>query len=147
MIDTERLVLIVTGAHLRAEQSDRPMAYRLRDVMLQWLDERLSGPPPIDVLVCSDLWWLNNEDLRDRPTVSIGGPGVNALTAYLSDKVESAFTIDNVLTVQMDVLLTRPWAVCWGMDAGSTLRSVDAFVERYLELFLEDALKRTPRSA
>jgi len=46
------------------------------------------------VLVCSDVWYLNNDPLRSRPTISIGGPGVNALSAYLADKLPSAFAIE-----------------------------------------------------
>lgn len=139
-IDTGRAVLIVTGSHLRAEQCDRPLAYRLRERMLAWLDssEETGG---CDIIVCSDLWYLNNDDLRDRPTISIGGPGVNALAAYLADKLPSAFTIEDVLTVQMDLDFVDLVASCWGINNASTVAAVDAFAERYLDEFLARATR------
>src|SRR4051794_33570264 len=37
--DPQRVLLIVVGAHLQAEISDRPLAYRLREAVLRWQDE------------------------------------------------------------------------------------------------------------
>ena len=140
-IQTDRLILIVTGAHLRAEAADRPIAYALRRRLADWLGSR--GEPENAeaprVLVCSDVWYLNNDPLRSRPTISIGGPGVNALSAYLGDKLPSAFTIENVLMVQADLDFVEVLACCWGSDAGSTAAAVDAFAERYLDAFMEAA--------
>jgi len=139
-IDTSRLILIVVGAHLRAEVSDRPLAYRLRERLLTWLDrhaEREGAPP--DVVVCTDLWYLNADDLRKRPTISIGPPGVNALTAYLADKVPSAFAIDNVLSVQLDTDFLDLTVCCWGNEQSATASAIDAFCERYLDAFMERA--------
>lgn len=141
-IDVDRLALIVTGAHLRAEAADRPLAYSLRERMIHWLDERHPGEPPLDVLVCSDIWALNNEDLRICPTVSIGGPGVNAFGAYVADKLPSAFVIEDVLMVQADLDFDDIIASCWGMDHASTVGAVDAFLERYLDPFMEAAVRR-----
>lgn len=146
-IDTDRLLLIVVGAHLRAEVADRPLAYRLRERILRWLDERRpAGDDPDwgepEVVVCSDIWYLNNDDLRSQPTISIGGPGVNALGAYLADRLETAFVIQDVLAVQVDLDFVDPVASCWGTTHGSTVNAIDAFCERYLDGFLEDAVKR-----
>lgn len=138
-IDTDRLLLIVTGAHLRAERSHRPLAYRLRDVIAQRLarDSGLGGE--LDVIVCSDVWYLNNEDLRHRPTISIGEPGVNALAAFLADRLEAAFVIDDVLSVQLDLNGIDLIASCWGVTPSATASAIDAFVERYLDAFLARA--------
>ncbi|MCA9293497.1 MAG: hypothetical protein KDA20_06765 [Phycisphaerales bacterium] len=138
-IDTERLLLIVTGAHLRAERSHRPLAYRLHDVIAQRFagDDAMRGA--LDVLVCSDLWYLNNEDLRHRPTISIGEPGVNALAAFLADRLEPAFVVDDVLSVQLDLDGVDLVASCWGTTPGATASAIDAFVERYLDAFLTRA--------
>jgi len=140
-IEPSRLLLIVTGAHLRAEASDRPVAYRLRDAALERL-ERRPADERLGVLVCSDIWYLNNDDLRACPTVSVGAPGVNALAAYLADKLPSAFTVAGVLSVQMDTDFVDLVASCWGGDAASTASAVDAFIERYLDHFLHKALLR-----
>lgn len=142
-VDVDRLILIVTGAHLRSEIGDRPLAYALRARMNEWLEERFGGDDrPLDVVVCSDVWWLNNDELRDRPTVSIGGPGVNALSAYLADKVPSAFVIEDRLLVQVDLDYDQLLACCWGMDHAQTQGAVSAFMEKYLEGFLEAASSR-----
>src|SRR5690606_17195266 len=37
------MILIVVGAHLRAEEADRPIAYALREKALAWLDARSGG--------------------------------------------------------------------------------------------------------
>jgi len=142
----QRLLLIVTGAHLRAEAYDRAIAYRLRERIIARLNDRYGPekhgkPHPISPLVCSDMWYLNNEPLRSRPTVSIGGPDVNALTAYLADKLPSVLAVEDVYIVQMDPELVDVAACCWGAEAGATLAAVEAFEERYLEEFLDEAAK------
>jgi hypothetical protein len=143
-IHTDRLILIVTGAHLRAEATDRPIAYNLRKRIADWLAAR--GRPETAktprVLVCSDVWYLNNDPLRSRPTISIGGPGVNALSAYLADKLPSAFAIEDVMLVQADLEFHDVIACCWGRDERATAAAVDAFVERYLEGFMEAAMAK-----
>jgi hypothetical protein len=140
-IDIDRLILIVTGAHLHAENTDRPIAYRLRQRLLEWLDSRgdfLEGDAP-RVLVCSDVWYLNNDPLRSRPTISIGGPGINALTAFLADKLPSAFAIEDRLVVQADLDFPDVLACCWGTDVTATAAAVEAFCDRYLDAFMEAA--------
>lgn len=135
MKKSRKRVLIVTGAHLDAEMQDRPLAYKLREAVRRALVER--GEKDFEVVVCSDLWYLNNEDLRREPTVSIGGPTRNALGAHLADKVPSALVIEGKLAVQMDVALSELVASCWGVDSGATAGAVDAFIERYLGEFVE----------
>ncbi|MFM9957546.1 MAG: hypothetical protein ACKVZJ_05695 [Phycisphaerales bacterium] len=141
----EHRVLIVTGAHLRAEAADRPLAYRLRHQMLEWWAKQAAGAADDaafekpSVIVCSDVWYLNNDDLRVLPTVSIGGPGVNALSAFLTERLPGVFTVANVLTVQMDIELIDPVVNIWGMDHQTTVAALDAFVERYLDHFMRRA--------
>lgn len=142
-IQTDRLFLIVTGAHLKAEAADRPLAYGLRKRMLDALAARGEADDPLRprVLVCSDVWYLNNDPLRARPTVSIGGPGVNALSAYLGDKLPSAFAVENVLLVQADLDFVDVIACCWGRDDAATAAAVEAFADKYLDAFIEEGLK------
>lgn len=140
-LDLDRIILIVTGAHLRAEIGDRPLAYRLRQAMLDWLGARDLGSEPDHVVVCSDVWYLNQPELRERATVSVGGPGVNALTAYLADKLGSVFTVEQRLVVQMDLEFASLSACCWGADHATTVGAVEAFVERYLDDFMSAATR------
>ncbi|HYE01910.1 MAG TPA: hypothetical protein VD963_01615 [Phycisphaerales bacterium] len=155
-INTEELILIVTGAHLRSEVGDRPIAYGLRERMDRWLQDRLGeatpGAPDLDpqapagrtrprLVVCSDLWYLNDANLREQPTVSVGGPGVNALTAYLADKLPGVLVVDDVLMVQMDPGLDRLVASVWGINHAATVTAADAFAERYLDVFMAAAAR------
>jgi hypothetical protein len=133
-IDLSRTVLIVTGAHLHAELSDRPLAYRLREAMRG----RVEGQGG-HVLVCSDVWYMNNEQLRSCPTVSVGAPGVNALSAFLADKLPSAFVVEGKVLVQADPVFEELVACCWGAGDTGTASAVGAFVERYMEGFVEAA--------
>lgn len=141
-MDPDRLIIIVTGAHLRAETGDRPLAYVLRRRMLRWLE--MDEDTPFDqspVVVCSDLWYMNRDELRSCPTVSVGGPGVNAFSAFLADKLPSAFAIESVLVVQLDLDFTERVACVWGMDNATTIAAVDAFTERYLDDFMAAATR------
>lgn len=140
--DLERLILVVVGAHLRAEIRDRPAAARLRDAMLGWLkDSHPDDALPHRIVLVTDLWYLNQDELRALPTVSVGGPTVNALTAFLGDKLPSAFSIDDVLLVQMDLEYEDLLASCWGTDGVSTEAAVDAFLDRYLNGFMTEATR------
>jgi hypothetical protein len=135
-------LLIVTGAHLRSEVGDRALAYMLRDEILTRLESRFPDGPPIDPVVCSDVWRLNDESLRETPTISIGGPGVNALTAYLGDKLSSVFVIEDRLIIQADLEFDDITACCWGMDHELTISAVEAFIERYLDGFIDATLRQ-----
>lgn len=125
-------MVIVVGAHPCAERSDRPTAYALGDRIVRAMPALVRLGP----LVCTDLWWLNDPSFRDRPTISIGAPEVNALTAYLADKLPTAFAIDDVLMVQLDPTFGGDLAACWGVNHRQTAAAVDVFAERYLSGFL-----------
>jgi hypothetical protein len=142
-IDVDSLVLVVVGAHPKAELHDRPIAYALRKRMVAWLDQRFPTVEsrPLLPMVCSDVWYLNDQSLRDCPAVAVGGPSVNALSAYLADKLPSAFVIDDVLMVQMDLELSEVVACCWGMTPGDTTTAVEVFIDRYLDTFMRSSLR------
>ena len=131
------LVLVVVGSGLRAEEEDRPIAYELASRVREHL-EHLDAPEARPV-VCSDIWFLNDESLRDTPVVSIGGPGDNALTAYLGDKIPPALAIDGSLLVQADLSFDRLQACCWGSNMKGTRAATDAFARKYLGHFLAAA--------
>jgi hypothetical protein len=140
--DVDTLLLIVVGAHPRAEATDRAVAYRLRQAFADALAARHGGEPPLRPLVVTDVWYLNDASLRGCAAVSVGAPGVNAFTAYLGDKLPSAFVVDDRLMVQMDLDLTDLIAACWGVDARATAEAAEAFVSRYLEDFTLAAVRR-----
>ncbi len=156
------LLLIVVGAHPRAESADRPIAYWLLDRVRErqaalagvgggaadvadslvetdgggWGEPVTGKRRP---LVCSDVWFLNDDSLRQCPVISVGGPRVNALSAYLGDKLPGALVVDGVFMVQLDVEFTERSVCCWGESAEGTCRAVELFCERYLDGFLMTA--------
>ena len=124
--DDAPLILIVTGSRLDAERHDRPIAYALAERIAQWTRERLSSGEgaPFEIVVCSDLWWLNNEELALCPTISVGDPESNALSAFLGDKLPSAYAIENTLLVQADLDFRDLLACCWGRSPAGTNAAV-----------------------
>ncbi|HLL89842.1 MAG TPA: hypothetical protein VK324_11095 [Tepidisphaeraceae bacterium] len=147
-IDTGRLIWIVTGVHLRAELGDRPLAYRIEQAVRDRL-AALLGPPPagqpsrLSPAVVSDAYFLNNEEIQDRPVISLGGPGVNALSALLADKLPTAVAIEETLVVQMDVEMNDPRCCVWGMTHLDTVRAVELFLAKgYCEQFVRGVVER-----
>jgi len=133
-------IMIVTGAHPTAEVFDRPIAYALREHIRDRLTD-LAGdePGPEQVLVLCDLWYLNQQDLRALPTIAVGGPGVNALTASLAESLPSILAVEGRMIVQGHFEAPSPLVCCWGLDAATTAAAVESFRTRHLDAFLEAA--------
>jgi hypothetical protein len=131
----ETTLPIVVGAHLAAEVHDRPRAYALRDEIA----ERLVAPQPLVPIVCSDLWYLNTAPLRTQPTVAIGTPDHNAATAFFAGRVPTAFMVEGSFRIQLDPELLDLRACIWGQGPRKTAAGVEAFIDRYLDAFLEAA--------
>jgi hypothetical protein len=128
-------VFVVTGASLRAESMDRPLAYRVKAAIDEHIDD--DGLDDWECVVISDVWYLNHDRFAGLPTISIGGPGVNALSAYLYERLPSTLAIDNVLIIQMDLTFEDKRCAVWGMDNEATVEAVDTFLEKgYLDRFL-----------
>ncbi len=136
----ENGILIVTGSSLRAEQADRPLAYHLKERIEDRLREQGRDG---ELAVLSDLWYLNAEALQKLPMISVGGPGINAVSAYLYRKLSNALVIDDTLMIQMDVELQDLRVSLWGVDHDSTVKAIDIFVQRgYLDQFLGAVMTR-----
>src|SRR4051812_10212332 len=141
-LDTERLLWIVTGVQLRSELGDRPLAYRIekevRSRLKTLLGPRKKGEQPrLAPVVVSDVYFVNNEAIQDAPLISIGGPGVNAVSALLAEKLPAAVAIENVLVVQMDVEMKDHRCAVWGMNHLDTVRAVELFIAKgYLDTFV-----------
>ena len=146
-IDTDRLICIVVGVQLRAELGDRPLAYRIEQELRQRLEAALGKPaegepPRLAPVVLSDVYYLNNDELQARPAISVGGPGMNALSAMLVDKLPTAVAIEKTLVVQMDLEMDDVRCAVWGMDHLDTVRAVDLFITKYLDRFVEGVVAR-----
>jgi hypothetical protein len=148
-IELDRLIWIVTGVQLNAELGDRPLAYRIeqeiRRLLQEFLGETPEGElPPLSPVVVSDVYYLNNEPAQGRPTISIGGPGVNAVAAQWVNELPTAVAIENTLVVQMDLEMVDARVAVWGMDHLETVRAVDLFIARgYLNTFVKGVVDAT----
>ncbi len=135
--DAGSALLIVTGAHLRAEQADRPLAYLLRDKVRAWIEQHGANMASrFEPLVCSDIWYVNHEPLQTRPTVSIGGPGVNALTAYYAQKLDPAMLAEHKMIIQLDPEFVHLRVAVWGVNHELTVQALEVFISRYLDSYL-----------
>jgi hypothetical protein len=138
-----RFLLIVTGSTLRAEELDRPLAYYLKQRID--LAPTPTDPPlgPFRVRVVADFRWIHEKKLQALPTISVGGPGVNALARDWLEVVPVSLAVDEQYYIQMDPDLEETRASIWGMDNSSTQIAVSVFLERFLDRFLEQCTTST----
>lgn len=137
-VSVASLILIVTGAHLRAELGDRPLAYRLRRSVDDWISKHASGLNVVfQTVVCSDIWFMNQPAvLHLRPTISVGGPGVNALSSYFYQKLPHTPVQESDMLIQLDAEFTDLRACVWGTNHDLTVRAMDRFIGDYLDPYL-----------
>jgi hypothetical protein len=75
--------------------------------------------------------------LRAFPTISVGGPGVNALAHRWLEEIPVALAVDDRYYLQTDPDADTPCASVWGMDNATTQIAVSVFLDRFLPQFLE----------
>lgn len=140
-----RLLLIVTGSTLRAEEMDRPLGYYLKqriEAALTGADSGAAAKHDLDlsdyqVRVIADFRWFHDEFLQGLPTISLGGPGVNALARRWLEEVPISLDYNERYFIQMDPDLSEPRVSIWGMDNPTTQIAVSVFLDRFLPQFLE----------
>lgn len=131
--DIRATVLIVVGHGILPEEEDRPTAYELKRLIV----DRTQGAQDRSAVVLTDIWALNQEMAEFFPTIAVGGPGVNALTAQIYEELPVAFTRDQELFIQMNEDGGKRAAV-WGMDHPKTREAVEIFVrDGFLDRFLD----------
>lgn len=136
-IEVEKLLLVVVGAHLRAEVSDRPLAERLVRQIRDWQAESLDElDEPLMPLACTDMWYLNEPSLLERPAVVIGEPGVNAASAFFATRLPRTVVVDHAWEIRMDPEFVDPRVALWGEGPLQTEAAADEFARRYLERYL-----------
>jgi hypothetical protein len=142
-----RLILIVTGSTLRAEELDRPLAYYLKQEVERQVARRVeigTDETPANVLVVADFRWMNDKPLQVVPTISVGGPGVNALAHQWFEELPFSLAVGELYCIQMDPDLIEARVSLWGMDNPTTQIAVSIFVERFLPRFLDRAALPPP---
>jgi hypothetical protein len=136
-----RLLLIVTGSTLRAEELDRPLSYYLKQQIEQSLQAAVAhgrdGLEDYIVRVIADFRWIHDEPLQSQPTISLGGPGVNALASRWLEEVPVSLAYGERYFIQMDPELAEIRASIWGMDNAATQIAVSVFLDRFLLRFLD----------
>jgi hypothetical protein len=136
-----RWLLIVTGSTLRAEEMDRPLGYylkqRIEDALAQAVTTGRRDLDDYQVRVVADFRWIHDEPLQSLPTISLGGPGVNALSHRWLEEVPVSLAFSERYFIQMDPDLAEPRASIWGMDNASTQIAVSVFADRFLPRFLD----------
>lgn len=141
-----KLLLIATGSTLRAEDVDRPLAYYLKQRIEQAAAVGDSAPNPFRIRVIADFRWIHDEPLQTVPTISIGGPGVNALAHRWLEDVPISLAVDGQYYIQMDPDIDEPRASIWGMDNATTQIAVSVFIDRFLPRFLEHCSADAPNA-
>ena len=87
----------------------------------------------------TDVWYLNDDQLRMQPTIAIGDPSVNAVSAMFANRLPCAYAIENACQVLLDPEMLEPRACFWGIDDESTRLAWERFESKWLEEFLEAA--------
>jgi hypothetical protein len=135
IVNVDNIIPIVVGAHLRAELGDRRRGYYVGEAIVEWMEKnQIPGPPwP---LVCSDMWYLNQLELRTRPTICIGQPELNAATAAMSPKLETVLLAEDAYRIQSDPDYVELKCCLWGIDDAHTNQCVEQFIKNILPHFL-----------
>lgn len=143
LLDPDHLLLIVVGAHLRAELYDRPPAYALQHAAAAWIGrEAPPDSPALVPLVCTDVWYLNQPELRTRPVIALGAPGVNALSAMLAARLPCIFSIRDRLAIYADLTLEDLTILAWGEGCDGATAAAEVVRDRYLTTYLQAVLAR-----
>ena len=134
-VESDQVLPIVVGAHLRAELGDRIRATQVRNAIVEWMgSNEIDGPPwPI---VCSDLWYMNQVELKVQPTICIGHPEINAATAAISAKLPTAILVDDSYRIQLDPAYIDRTCCLWGVDNAHSQHAIEAFIADFLPEFL-----------
>jgi hypothetical protein len=134
-------LLVVLGADPRAEALDRPLG----DALARALNQRLAvraqqlGRALACAVTITDLWYLNNSHLRVRPAISVGGPDVNAWSAFLVGRLPVVQAQHDRWAVHADLHTGQPAACCWGVDAPATRTAIEQLLARHIDPILAAA--------
>jgi hypothetical protein len=136
-----RWLLIVTCSTLRAEEMDRPLGYYLKQCIEESLSQASSssqsGLEDYRVRIVADFRWIHDEPLQSLPTISLGGPSVNALAHRWLEEVPVFLACSESYFIQMDPDLAEPRASNWGTDNTSAQIALSVFIDRFLRRFFD----------
>lgn len=134
LVDAAETVAVVVAAALDAEAPDRLVAQGLQ---LE-VGKRGAGHPYRRAVLMSDAAWFETPLFHAAPTIAVGGPGVNGVSARFVPELPTVWTADDRALIQAEFRESVPRVTLWGMDAAATAAAVDAFVTRgWLDEFLD----------
>lgn len=136
MVTGRLMVDVVIGSMPAAQHGDLAAAQRVADAVDRALAARGSAAR---ARIIGDAQRLGDRGSAHGPCVCIGHPEVNALAAFLLDRVPPAMVIDGELAVQFDAEAPEAVALCWGVSHEATARAAGVFIERFLESFADAA--------
>ena len=134
-IESEQVLPIVVGAHLRAEAGDRSRANQVRDAIVGWMRDNDINDPPWP-LVCCDLWYLNQIELKTQPTICIGHPEINAATAAIAATLQTVALVDDSYRIQLDPEYIDCTCCFWGVDDAHSKHATEAFIADFMPKLL-----------
>lgn len=125
-LDVNQTILIVVGSDINPEEKDRPIAYRLKQRIER---SPLYGSLPFrKCVVISDSLFESDKIIQICPTISIGGPGVNALAARMAEKLPVYHSQEDAYYIQYDDEDSSNLICIWGMNQDMTQMAVDWFI-------------------
>lgn len=135
------VVHLVVGSIDAAQAHDLPVASRLRHALDAALRARAAHAA---AHIITDFERLADDALAHLPCICIGHPEVNALSAFLADKLPPALVIDGALAVQFNLADREPVALLWGVDHHATARAAELFTQRFLDAFARAVADERP---
>ncbi|NLI16583.1 MAG: hypothetical protein GX409_09895, partial [candidate division Zixibacteria bacterium] len=89
-------------------------------------------------IVISDSLYESDKIIQICPTISIGGPGVNALAARLAEILPIQISKDDRFFIQYNEKGGDNIVSIWGMDQESTKAAVELYIQDgYLDKFIK----------
>ncbi|KPJ54113.1 hypothetical protein AMJ39_01520 [candidate division TA06 bacterium DG_24] len=142
-VDVLYTILIVVGSDVRAEERDRPLAYRLKGE----IDARGDPEQLKKAIVLGDQWYLQNKVYQACPTIAIGGAGVNHLTAMWMTSLPATISKGKTAFIQLDEDFSDTRVAIWGTNHVATGAAVDVFVTQHLNRYLDVVWKRQKKGS
>ena len=115
LVDPDETVVLVIGTSPNAEERDRPLAERLKAE----IDRRGAGHAYRRAVVVGDEGYLEHGAFHHNPTITIGGPGANGVTAEFTAMLPTVYSRDERVFVQAELEGELKRVALWGADAGA----------------------------
>lgn len=139
LVDRDETILVIVGGGTEPA-TDRALA----EGLCREITGRGDGQSYRRALLVLDTEFLDRPDLHRHPTISVGGPGVNAVAQRLVGELPMLWEHEDRSFIQADMEGSRRVAL-WGIDGTATTRAVEAFrLEGFLSALLDQVWRSRP---